>query len=330
MSGRRSCICFLTFLAVGIASLALGQEQGKLKKIRVGIPTWSHTFLSLIAAKKQGFYARHGVDVELIVVQATIAPQALITGEIDFDTNTPRDLTLALRGGPLRLVLALNKAPIHALIVKPDILTASDLKGKTIGSDFPRGFIERLLMRGMQKYGLVPNRDVTLLSLGGGGSDIRVAALLAGKVDGTLISPPHSTNAIFKHGFRTFFYVREFSGLFSGSLAATTDKINKDPDGIVRMIKGTIEGIRFLRNNKSEFLRLLAQEARVSDRQMAEQIYQDFLDVVPETGVPPDGATIETINFAKEDLGITREIPMSDVVNWSFAERALRELKEGR
>ena len=317
-------------MAISLAASAAAQESAKLRRIRVGIPTWSHTFLSLIAAKKQGFYARQGVDVELIVVQATIAPQALLSGEIDFDTNTPRDLTLALRGGPLRLVLALNKAPIHALIVKPDIHTAKDLRGKTVGSDFPKGFIERLLIRGMQKYGLVPNRDVTLLSLGGGGSDVRVAALLAGKVDGTLISPPHSTTAVFKYGFRTFFYVREFSGLFSGSLAVTTDKIKKDSDAIVRMIKGTIEGIRFLRSNKSEFLRLLAQEARVTDSQMAEQIYKDFLDVVPETGIPPDSATQETINFAKEDLGIIREVPVSEIVDWSFAQRALKELKEGK
>ncbi len=330
MIDRSLRIYLATALAIAIAWPALAQDAPRIRKLRIGIPTWSHTFLPLIAAKKQGFYARQGLDVELIIVQATIAPQALITGEIDFDTNTPRDLTLALRGGPLRLVMALNKAPIHALIVKPDIQTANDLRGKTLGSDFPRGFIERLLIRGMQKYGLVPNRDVTLLSLGGGGSDIRVTSLLAGKVDGTLISPPHSTTAIYKHGFRTFFYVREFSGLFSGSLAATTEKINRDPEGIVRLLKGTIEGIRFLRSSKSEFLRLLAQEARVTDSQMAEQIYKDFLDVVPETGIAPDSATQETINFAKEDLGITKEIPISELVNWSFAQRALKELQQAK
>lgn len=330
MVSRRSSVCLLTLMVLCGASSATAQEQAKLRKIRIGIPSWSHTYLSLIAAKKQGFYARYGVETELIVVQSSIAPQALMSGEIDFGTSTTRDITVALRGGPVRLVMALSKAPVHALIVKRDIVTAKDLRGKTLGSDFPKGFVERLLMLGMQKYGLVPNRDVTLLSLGGGGSDVRVAALLTGKVDGTLISPPHTTVAIFKHGFRTFFYVREFSGIYSATLATTIDKLNKDPEGIMRTIKGTTEGIRFLRSNKPEFLKLLAQEARITDNQMAEQIYKDFLDVVPENGIPPDSATMETINFVKEDLGITREIPMSDVVNWSFAQRALKELKEGK
>ena len=320
----------MILFALFSAASAAAQERAKLKKVRIGIPSWSHTYLSLIAAKKQGFYARYGVDAELIVVQSSIAPQALMSSEIDFGTSTTRDLTMAMRGGPVRLVMALSKAPVHALIVKPDIHTAKDLKGKTLGSDFPKGFIERSLMLGMQKYGLVPNRDVTLLSLGGGGSDVRVAALLTGKVDGTLISPPHSTVAIFKHGFRTFFYLRDFSGIYSATLATTIDKISKDPDAIVRTIKGTIDGIRFLRNSKAEFFKLLAQEARITDSQMAEQIYKDFLDIVPETGIPPDSATIETINFVKEDLSINRDIPMSDVVDWSFAQRALKELKEGK
>jgi ABC-type nitrate/sulfonate/bicarbonate transport system substrate-binding protein len=326
---RISC-CLLIFTIVLIGFSAAAQERGKPEKIRVGIPSWSSTYFSLIAAKKHGYYARHGLDVEVIVVHSAISPQALASGELDFDTSTTRDMSLALKGVPVRLVMALTKAPVHALIVKPDIRTAKDLKGRILGIDTPKTLNERLIILGLKKYGLVPGVDVSLLPLGGGGSDVRLTALLTGRVDGTLLAAPFSTLATLKHGFRTLFVARDFSNVYSASLAATTDKMRRHPDAIVRAIKGTIEGIGLLRNKKGEFLKLLAQEARVTDSQLAEEIYKEFLETVAENGIPPDSATIETIAFVKDLLGMTREVPISEIADWSFAQRAIKELKEGR
>jgi len=327
--GIRFCLLISTaILFVGFSTAA--QELGKAQKVRIGIPSWSSTYFSLIAAKKHGYYARHGLDVEVIVVHSAISPQALASGELDFDTSTTRDMSLALKGVPVRLVMALTKPPVHALIVKPDIRTAKDLKGKILGIDTPKTLNERLIILGLKKYGLVPGADVSLLPLGGGGSDVRLTALLTGRVDGTLLSAPFSTIATIKHGFKAFFVARDFSGVYSASLAATTDRMRRHPDAIVRTIKGTIEGIGLLRNKKGEFLRLLAQEARITDSKLAEEIWKEFLETVPENGIPADSATVETIAFVKDLLGITREVPISEVADWSFAQKALKELREGR
>lgn len=313
-----------------VACSSAAQELGKAQKVRIGIPTWSATYFSLIAAKKHGYYARHGVEVEVIVVHSAISPQALASGEIDFDTSTTRDMSMALKGVPVRVVMALSKAPVHALIVRPEIRTAKDLKGKILGIDTPRTLNERLITLGLKKFGLVPGADVTLLPLGGGGSDVRMTALLTGRVDGTLLSAPFSTMATLKHGFKTLFVARDFSGIYSSSLVATTEKMRRNPDAIVRTIKGTVEGIGLLRSNKAEFLKLLAQEARITDSQLAEEIYREFLETVSENGIPPESATLDTVAFVKDLVGISREVSISEVVDWSFAQKALKELKEGR
>lgn len=329
MKSKGIAYCLAILIAVFLSFSASAQEQKKPRKIRIGIPSWSGTFLTLLAAKKHGFYAREGIDAEVIVVNSAISPQALAAGEIDFDTSTTRDMSLALKGVPVRVVMALAQAPVHALIVRPEIRTPKDLKGKILGIDTPKTLNERLIILGLKKYGLVPGVDVNLLPLGGGGSDVRVTALLTGKVDGTLLSAPHSTIATLRHGFRTLFVARDFSGIYSSSLATTTEKMRRDPDAIVRTIKGTIEGIRLLRNNRGEFLKLLAQQIRITDSQLAEATYKDYLDTVPENGIPPETATLETIAFVKELLGMVREVPVSQVADWSFAEKALKELKAG-
>lgn len=328
ISRKGTFFTLVVFLFAWLSGIAVAQERKALQRMRVGIPSWSGSFLSLIAAKKYGIYARHGVDAEVIIVHSSISPQALIGGEIDFDTSTTRDMSLALKGLPVRVVLALTHAPVHALIVRPDVRRPEDLKGKTLGIDAPKGLNERIIVTGLKKYGLTPGVDVNVLALGGGGSDVRVAALVAGRVDGTLLSAPHSTVATRKHGFKTLFAAREFSGLYSSSLATTMDKLRKDPDAIVRMLRGTIEGIRLLKNNKAEFMKILAQESRITDSLLAEDAYQDFVGTMSDTGIPSDNATMETIDFTKDLLGVTRDVQMSEVVDWSFARKALEGLKK--
>ncbi len=109
MPARRIRVSLLIAAAIlGVACSSAAQELGKAQKIRIGIPSWSATYFSLIAAKKHGYYARHGVEVEVIVVHSAISPQALASGELDFDTSTTRDMSMALKGVPVRVVMALS------------------------------------------------------------------------------------------------------------------------------------------------------------------------------------------------------------------------------
>ena len=78
----------------------------------------------------------------MILIRPTIATQALLSGEIEFSTLFTRSTTAAVSGAPVRLVMALNTGPLHVLVVKPEIKTMKDLKGKIVGIDGPKQILE--------------------------------------------------------------------------------------------------------------------------------------------------------------------------------------------
>lgn len=54
-----------------LANAASAQE---LKKIKIGYPAFSLTFLTFFVAKDAGIYKRHGLDVDLVNLLAQFKP----------------------------------------------------------------------------------------------------------------------------------------------------------------------------------------------------------------------------------------------------------------
>ena len=315
--------CLILVLAL-VYSPASGQQ--KLQKVRFGVPSRSITIFPLIAAKKQGFDRQEGLDFQVIIVRPTITTQALLAGELDFSSLFTRSTTAAVGGAPVRLVLSLSKGPNHVLVVKPEIKTMKHLKGKVIGIDGPKQILEAFMLAAFKKYGL-SRGDVKLLGLGGGGSRTRRTALLTGRIDGTLLTPPDSVLTVNRHGYRILFAAREVSGIPGTALGTTISKIKNDPEMIVGTAKAALKGIRFLKKNKAAFLELLVEEAGVKDKKTADQIYDAYLAGSPESAIAPDAAIMEAITLIKNLRGTTEKVTVADVADWSLAKRAMKELK---
>jgi hypothetical protein len=51
------------------------------------------------------------------------------------------------------------------------------------------------------------------------------------------------------------------------------------------------------------------------------------LSFFSDTGIPSEASVLEEIETAKEILGVTRDISVSEVADWSFVRTALQSLK---
>lgn len=329
MTIKKFCSLISILVMVLIYSSAWAQEGRKLERIRVAVPSRSVTYFPMIIAKQRGFYQRHGVNVELILMRPTIMTQALLSGDLDLSTVFTRDMSAVLSGMSARIVMAMNTGPSHHLVVMPEIRSVKDLRGRTLGIDGPKQLLEVLILKGLEKYGLVPGRDVKLLPMGGAGSDARLTALLTGRLDGTLLTAPHTTIAL-KQGFNILFAAREVSKMASAGLTATLQKLQNEPKPIIGTIAAILEATQLLKKNKGEFIKLLAEETGIKDRDAADHIYDDFMSVASETGTTSDESMMESIAFVKDLLGITREVAIAEVADWTFAQKALRALKEDK
>ena len=180
----------------------------------------------------------------------------------------------------------------------------------------------RLLLK---KYGLIPEIDVKLRALFGN-HPLRLSALQAGQIDGTVMAMPYNKMAV-KMGFRELVHLREVIHTPQGGLVTTVQKIRSEPDLALRSVKAAIMANRFLKENKGEFVKLLAQESGVHDAVVAGLVHEETVKLYSDNGLISDDAMQEFIVNSKESLKVSREVSISEIADFSFARKAVSELK---
>jgi NitT/TauT family transport system substrate-binding protein len=315
----------LISLLAGLSHPALSQERMPLKAIRIGIPNRGVPNLGLMAAQRYGFFRGQGLEAELIVMRPSISLQTLMAGDLDYSTVLASAARASVSGLPLRIIMALTVGQDFSLVVRPDIRRVEDLKGKTLATSGVGEFTDVGARIVLKKYGLVPEVDVKLRALFGN-HPLRLSALQAGQIDGTIMTMPYNKIAV-KMGFRELVHLREFIKTPQGGLVTTVPKIRNEPDLVLRTVKAALMANRFLKENKSEFMKLLAQESGVNDAVVAGLIHEEIEKLYSDTGLVSDEAMQEFIANSKEALKVSREVSISEVADFSFARKAMGELK---
>ncbi len=328
MEIKTAAVSVLIVLLVSIHSLAWGQEGAGLRKIRIGLPNRGVLNLGLMAAQRYGFLRAQGLDAELIVMRPSISLQTLMAGDLDYSTVLSSAARASVSGLPLRIIMALTVGQDFSLVVRPEIRRMEDLRGKTLATSGVGEFTDVGVRLVLKRYGLAPEADVKLRALFGN-HPLRLSALQAGQIDGTIMAMPYNKMAV-KMGFRELVHLREIIKTPQGGLVTTVQKIRADPDLILRTVKAALTANRFLKENKGEFIKLLARESGVQDAAVAGLIHEEIVKLYSETGLVSDEAMQEFIATSKETLKSSREVSFAEVADFSFARRAVNELKEGR
>jgi hypothetical protein len=71
----------------------------------------------------------------------------------------------------------------------------------------------------------------------------------------------------------------------------------------------------------------MSKELGIKDNEISSMVYDDGVKLYSDTGTPSDASMLEEIGIAKEFLGISRDVPIAEVADWSFARIALKGLK---
>jgi ABC-type nitrate/sulfonate/bicarbonate transport system substrate-binding protein len=290
------------------------------KRVRIGIPARGTAFFPLLAAQTQGLYRDEGLHSELIVMGAPLGMQILVAGEVDFNSFFFQGVQSAIAGAPVRNVMALNIGPHLVLIAKPEIRTMADLKGKVVSTQGAKTVLDSALRKMIAKGGLRPDVDVKLVPFTPA-SIINYNVLLGGRVDAALLGPPYSNMAI-KKGYNPLMGVGEVSNVPTVGLITTVRRLRDDPRSIVGFIRATLKGARLLKANKEEFVKLLAKEERITDKEMGDLMYEEAIKFYSYTGIPSEAAVKEAIAEAKDLLGVTREVTPADVADYSYVRAA--------
>jgi NitT/TauT family transport system substrate-binding protein len=247
------------FLAWVGAQAAAGSD---LKKVTLSYSAVSMTWFPVKVAVEKGFFRQEGLEPQLIQMNGNVATVALANGHIDFSLNISPVLNGAIQGLGTKLVAALNSRPFFSLVVRPEIIAATDLKGKVFAVSSFGNTQAILTEKHLQHLGLKKG-EYQLLAIGA--TPARIAALEKNIAQGSLMPLPANVQ-LENRGYRLLGNTAETVSLPIADLGVHEDRIKKDPDLIRRAIRATLRSLQLLHANPKETVKTLMDWTRATEK----------------------------------------------------------------
>ena len=254
-----------------------------------------------------------------VVVRTNLQAAALIAGELDYSTVSGNIARASIQGLPVRGVMGWFDRPLHILIARPGFKKLTDFKGRKIGVSSIGSAPHIILREALIQAGMHPDRDVTTLAIGGSGE--RLAALIAGTVDATPLDVAYMEKAE-KLGLVPVVYFGDVVNTRLGGFGVSQDKIRKNPGQIVRTIRSTLKGVRFIKDNRAETLAIMRDYLHVS-AEGAAKVHEFSLRSLNYDGGVAKNTMDTEIRLAREQLKITDEITEDKIMDWRFLKEVL-------
>jgi ABC-type nitrate/sulfonate/bicarbonate transport system substrate-binding protein len=292
--------------------------------VRVGVPSPSASYFPLIVASKKGFYTQDALQPEFIMMRPSIIPAALTNGEIQYTTATGTAAGAILRGFPFKIVIYFSTRPMDSLVVKPQIKSVSDLRGKIVGVDAPGASTHVLTTLILRKYHVDPEKDAKVLAIGD--EDVRLQHLKQGQIDAAMLGPQGVVLAR-RAGLKTLLDVADEIDLPFVGMATATSMIDRQRTDLKKFLMATLRGIRYSNDarNRNEMIGLLSSWLRL-DQETAEHTYNVFIKGVSKDGALSRAGMEALVNERKRQVKFNGEVPLDRVFDFSIVEEVNREL----
>jgi NitT/TauT family transport system substrate-binding protein len=307
-----------------VLAISFLQETVRLlaaERIMVATPSRGLFEFPVVVALRKGFFKDEGLDLDKIQMQPQIAVKALVAGDVDYLMAWGSAVRAAVTGVPIKAVVGMAARPLHVLITRPEIKGAKELRGKTIGVDSVAGTVDYLSRLAARHFGLEPDKDVTIVVTGE--SPTRLAAIRAGSIDATPIDVAFAVKAE-EEGFKRLLYLGDIIDLPLSGIAVTDKKLQTEREQVKKVVRATLRGTRFMKQNRAETLQMLSDYLRITPSQAA-KAYDASINSFADDGMISDKGVSLDVQLTRERLKITKEIPLSQLVDWSV----LKEIKGG-
>ena len=313
-------------LAVVLVTIVGLVSHVNARKIRVGIPSIGIPAILYLISRENGYYQQEGLDVEIIVMESTLANAGVIAGDLDFSTIPVAGTIAALRGAPLVNVFASYDRPQHAIVAKPEIRRPEDLKGRSVAILRIKSLDDLLLRAVLEQKGLRVPQDVTVLGVGA--PPTRHAALVSGRVDAAVMAPPFNFTAE-KDGFRQIVFFKDHDlVLISGGAVVRKRILESDRQMVKKFLRAVMKAMIYMREDRSGSIRLMAKIMRV-DENLATRMYDFAHPTLAKDGVLNRQDQQKFMRVVLEFAEKAESPAVENFFDYSVAQEAGAELKAG-
>lgn len=289
-------------IIVAWVAVAFGaQAQAPIVKLRYGqIPSTvrSVSTVHLFIAQREGFLAREGIELELIPIDGGTDKMvaALMRGTVDVtDTATPYLIQAVLDGSDAVAIAGEVANPLYSLIVKPEIASFADLKGRLVGLSLPVDTISISMRKLLAKHGLGGD-DYRVKELVG--TPVRFDCLKRGECDGVPLGQPEDLVAL-GQGYRRLGVSTDAIPSFQFQvLAARRPWAQENAQAVARLLRALGDAFRFMRDpaHRDRVVRAIVAHTGASEEIARETLTLYF---EPERGVVPRQSEINIEGLAQ-------------------------------
>ena len=271
------------FLTLAVVALVLQVSAAPAAaKIAISFAGMNPRQTPLWIAQEQGFFAKHGVDADVVYIRTgPIQVAAVSTGATQIAyAGAASTLGAVGSGTDLRAIASFTNKLTYALMARPEIKKAEDLRGRRLGVQAIGGSVWMGAVLGLEYLGLDARRDnINILSIGD--QTVAAQALEAGTIDATPLDGVFSRK-LKQKGFSVVAELADtkipyVSNIIIGSRA----RFQQQPELAENLLKALVESLAFILApaNKSAVINTIMKRLRISDSTVAEQGYRDLVQV---------------------------------------------------
>lgn len=333
-SGKKIAVAAASLVLVVSTSACASRSGGKSSQSAGGLKGARFTMMLQSTANANKVVEVHAInELKKLGVDASVkwnasSPNIAITqltnGNIDAYSEAVSGGVSAVQSGIKMMDFALAQPrQDYVFLAKSGINTLADLKGKKIGVQDTTGvnYAQALLV--VQKAGLTA-KDVNIIAVGG--QSARLPALVAGRVDATMLSHAAELKLAPK-GFKTLFdYTKEASNLYDDNVFATPDWLAKNKDLAVAFNKALLDSFTWF-NDPANKDAIVAEASAIDPAADQAQTAQQFDQLRAADAYPVGSILDKSVLDAQQNLfknagALKATVPVDQWVDDSFAKLA--------
>lgn len=293
-------VCLL--LAMQLAASFAGQS-GAPVKITIGYGGELGYQAPIWIAHEMKFFGKYGMTSELVrIAGGARSTAALLANALQLSQSAgvaPVQANLA--GADLVIIATSTNRPTVSIVGQPKtVKKPQDLVGKTVGLVGPGEMNTFFFLNALERWG-IDAKQVTVLAIPG--TQPRLAAVVAGTIDATVLAPPFSFEAERYHLTALADFATGADAFPQSGLVVRKELLRANRDLVKRMLMAYVEAIHVLKTDGERSLPIMKKYMRIADDGIARRSFEYYSKLFSQPPLTEEKGVAAVLKFLATQPG---------------------------
>ena len=291
--------------------------------ISVVLTSKAFQYAPVVIAQERGYMKEEGIELKFVFMQNAPGLQALMANTVQFSGSGSSALVAISKGNaPLKTVIAMNDQVLQWVMVRPNIASIKDLKGKKVATTGVASIAAFMLRNILVKYGM-DGKDVVMIDPG---PVNRVPSLLSGAVDAAIVSP-EERYATLDQGMKDLMFIGKEVKNSWGTFATSDRFLKEQPKLMAGFARAVLKGLRIVRQDREGTIASVTKFSEL-DKSLTTRMYDDLIGTFTKAGYVDEETQRNDLAIVKLVAEVNEVVPPQRAYDFSFVRQAEQQLNK--